>query len=193
MILNKREFLKLKAKELNNNLPKSEVWFWEQWDKLGMLCDKERRNKPFAGFIPDVICRDYRYIIEIDGSYHDRPDQIKRDEEKNKVFNSFGYRVFRLKPYNEKELLSLSVEIKAIRELGSKRKVRRTAESIQKRKDRFRPKKKPKKSKKAPKLLNLDFHKRSQAFAGTPRKRSDTGRHVDGWSNRKRFAFGRFA
>jgi len=55
------KFVKQKAKELNENLPRSEVWFHELWADFKVHGDEY--NAPFHKFIPDVLNRQYRYPI----------------------------------------------------------------------------------------------------------------------------------
>lgn len=93
----KKEFLKQRSIELNQNLPKSEVWFQELYQQY--KDENDLFNHPYHGKIPDVINKKYRYIIEIDGSIHDTIEQIIKDKEKNKIFISGKYCVFRIKAF----------------------------------------------------------------------------------------------
>ncbi len=49
----------------------------------------------FNRYIADLALPSARTIIEIDGLYHTHPHQFKKDENRDKVFNSFGFDVHR--------------------------------------------------------------------------------------------------
>ncbi len=90
--------LKRFAERLNINVPKSEQWFREIYEPYRDIHDQF--NLPFMGKIPDLINEYYKYIIEIDGSFHDLPKQIAKDIKKDKLFKSHGYEVIRVKAYD---------------------------------------------------------------------------------------------
>lgn len=48
------------------------------------------------------------YIIEIDGSFHELPKQIKKDIR----YRAMGYKVFRIKAYHNESALKIIKEIK---------------------------------------------------------------------------------
>jgi len=52
------------------------------------------------GFIPDVVNDRFKYIIEIDGSIHEKKFIQRRDQIKDRCFKRNGYKVYRLEPYN---------------------------------------------------------------------------------------------
>lgn len=90
--------LQMYANQLNENLPKSEVWFHEYYKdyihKFDLL------NSVFGTTIPDVINRMYKYVIEIDGTMHNTERQKLRDIEKNAYYKKQGYSVFRIIAYD---------------------------------------------------------------------------------------------
>ena len=55
------------------------------WEKLRKLsCGiKFRRQHPIADYIADFICLERKLIIEVDGKYHESPEQKAHDEIKN--------------------------------------------------------------------------------------------------------------
>ncbi|PZR22440.1 MAG: cytosine methyltransferase [Flavobacterium psychrophilum] len=76
----------LKAKELiqlgKNNRKEgtqSEILVWNclRNRKLGY---KFRRQHAVGGYIPDFVCIEKRLIVEIDGNYHNTPEQKEFDE-----------------------------------------------------------------------------------------------------------------
>ena len=90
--------LKLYSAQLNSNLPKSEIWFHELFKQYQIFTDK--RNQAFAGYIPDIINKEFKYIIEIDGSIHLEPQIIKKDKMKTKKYQSLGYEVIRIQAHD---------------------------------------------------------------------------------------------
>lgn len=104
------------AKNLRENLPKSEIWFWEEWDKAGMRDCADLSNEIVNGFIPDVVNRRFNYIIEIDGDIHNRSKVKRRDFYKNKVFEKNGYNVFRVEAFNYDHFGILCDQIDSIRD-----------------------------------------------------------------------------
>lgn len=89
-----------------------------------MKLKSDKSNVTFMGFIPDVINHRYRYIIEIDGSYHLKPEQAQRDKLKDDVFRRSGYKVFRLKAYSDACFQHLVQNVKRLRKSGKIRKGR---------------------------------------------------------------------
>ena len=48
-------------------------------------------------FFADFYSRKLKLIVEIDGGYHNTPEQIKKKEKRNKIFNIHGITVYRVK------------------------------------------------------------------------------------------------
>lgn len=84
------------AKRLRNTVTDSEKLLWEHLKekKLGV---KFRRQHPISFFIADFYCHEKKLIIELDGSIHDKPESIIKDEERTKALNNFGIKVIRFK------------------------------------------------------------------------------------------------
>ncbi len=86
------------ARRLRTHPPKSEQWFFSLYEKYAHLDDEF--NEVFNIYIPDISNRTYKYIIEVDGSYHLRPEQVVKDLKKNVYFTSRGYTVIRVLAYD---------------------------------------------------------------------------------------------
>lgn len=112
-ILNKVKF----AEKLRNNLPKSELWFWELWIRSGMMDPEDKSNEIVCGYIPDVFNKKFNYIIEIDGDIHSKRKVKNRDFIKNKVFTKSGYELFRINAYDYDHFGILCDKIQKIRDL----------------------------------------------------------------------------
>lgn len=101
--LGRPEFLETKAEELNNNLPKSEKWFLNKIEKEPIFSKFEfDQNVPlFNKFIYDLFSKKYRVAIEIDGSWHDKPEQKQRDLEKDRAILIKNFIIIRVKAYSQ--------------------------------------------------------------------------------------------
>ena len=86
------------AKNIEKNVPKSELWFREIYKPYHHFQDQY--NIVFASYVPDVINKYYKYIIEIDGSIHELDSVKEKDIKKTKCYNSLGYTVIRIKAFN---------------------------------------------------------------------------------------------
>lgn len=104
----RKALLDSRSVSLATDLPKSEAWFYRKYFKEHILRQftskrfQDQFNKPTCNwYIPDVSNKGYRYIIEIDGSFHDRADQKLKDAKKDYNFKKRGYKVIRIKAFDE--------------------------------------------------------------------------------------------
>lgn len=100
------------AKKLNENLPKSELWFDELF-KSHPHYSLFLKNQIVNKYIVDLLCIEKKIVIEIDGSYHDREDQIAKDFIKDLKLKKKGYIVIRVKAY---DMTSFASAIAALEE-----------------------------------------------------------------------------
>lgn len=99
--MKRHEKLKKYAEELEDNLPRSERWFRKLYNQH-FRSRHDHFNKPLnLKYIPDLVNFKYKYIIEIDGTIHDLEEVSKNDIKKDKYYQSKGFKVFRLKAYDE--------------------------------------------------------------------------------------------
>ncbi|HTE32798.1 MAG TPA: endonuclease domain-containing protein [Chryseolinea sp.] len=56
---------------------------------------KFRRQHPVADYIVDFFCLQCKLALEIDGGYHRDLEQIKYDNDRNRVLAEFGIRTIR--------------------------------------------------------------------------------------------------
>jgi hypothetical protein len=115
------------AINLEQNLPKSEIWFRSKYEKfrdsipiptnanthLGRRREygiTDHYNCPFHGFIPDVVNNKFKYIIEVDGPIHLLPEVIERDKAKQLLYEYHGYKVFRVIAFDEESFKSFKIE-----------------------------------------------------------------------------------
>jgi len=107
-----RNDLQKLACDLNASLPKSEKWFWDKWSSLGLVDQYDKQNYARFGFIADIINMKYKYVIEVDGSYHLREDQKRHDAIKDRIISSKGYLIVRVVAYDQQSFYSCVEKIK---------------------------------------------------------------------------------
>jgi len=56
---------------------------------------KFRRQHPIGDYIADFLCLKAKLVIEVDGGYHDKPQQQLEDQWRTEFLQSKGYRVIR--------------------------------------------------------------------------------------------------
>jgi len=91
----------------------AEQILWEHL-KTKKLGPKFRRQHIIDIFIVDFICLRKNLIIEVDGGYHNHPEQKDTDEMRTVMLNEFGYHVIRFT--NEEVIGSIETVIQKIEE-----------------------------------------------------------------------------
>lgn len=88
------ELLKQKAKEMRKNPTPAETAMWEMLraHKFGA---KFRRQHIVGDFIVDFVCRDAKLIVEVDGEYHNSPEQQEWEQNRTEYLKRRGYKVIR--------------------------------------------------------------------------------------------------
>ena len=83
-----------KARILRNNPTKTESNLWNNLHnrKLGV---KFRRQHPIYKYVADFYCHEKRLVVEIDGEYHSKKDQIEIDLHRTEDIEAFGIKVLR--------------------------------------------------------------------------------------------------
>ena len=82
------------AKRLRHNPTDAEKVLWE-YLKKDQLGQPFRKQHIIGEFIADFICLPARLIIEVDGGYHQLPDQQTDDETRTQWLKEQGFRVMR--------------------------------------------------------------------------------------------------
>ena len=54
-----------------------------------------RKQAPIGPYVADFLCRKVKLIVEVDGSHHDRPEQMAHDARRDAWLRSEGYTVVR--------------------------------------------------------------------------------------------------
>ncbi len=107
------ELLKDFAKNNRREMTESESVLWEALRKL--KCGYHfRRQHPIGDYIADFICLEKELVFEVDGGYHNEPQQQQNDQWRTEFMESKGYTVLRFK--NEEISNNLSEVIMRIKE-----------------------------------------------------------------------------
>ena len=67
-----------------------------------------RRQHPIGDYIADFVCLPIRLVIEVDGGYHNTPEQQTEDQWRTDFLESRGYRVLRI---NNEEVAADAKEV----------------------------------------------------------------------------------
>ena len=99
--------LKEHAKTMRNKPTEAEAALWEilRSKKLGT---KFRRQHVIGDFIVDFICLSKQLVIEVDGAYHNEPQQKEADDMREQILKDLGYEVLR---FTNEEVLGNTEEV----------------------------------------------------------------------------------
>jgi very-short-patch-repair endonuclease len=85
-----------RPRELRKRSTAAETTAWWLLRNRQVLGLKFRRQCPLGRFVVDFYCSEARLMIELDGSVHSWPCQIKKDRAKDGSLRSMGLRVLRV-------------------------------------------------------------------------------------------------
>ena len=81
------------ARENRKGMTDSEQWLWEH---LRTIPDfRFRRQHPIGDYIADFVCLRLNLIIEVDGAYHNEPQQQHEDELRSSFLREQGFIILR--------------------------------------------------------------------------------------------------
>jgi len=107
------------AKKLRDNQTEAELFLWSQLANLNYLKVRFKRQHPVLYFIADFYCHKAKLIIEVDGGYHDIPEQYQYDKEREHELEDLGLKVIRFT--NEQVLFNIENTLKEIEKEVKKR------------------------------------------------------------------------
>ena len=96
------EELKEKAESMRKNPTEAESAMWEMLRRKN-LDAKFRRQHIIGDYIVDFVCLDNQLVVEIDGGYHNDPEQKELDRQRTNYLQSKGFCVLR---FTKEEVLS---------------------------------------------------------------------------------------
>ena len=89
------KYLKNYRKELRGSLTNAEAYFWNQIKTKKLHNLKFRRQHSIKNYIVDYYCAQYQLIIELDGDYHNDPEQHDKDLRRDEELENMGFTVLR--------------------------------------------------------------------------------------------------
>ena len=114
------EQLKEKAEEMRKNPTEAESAMWEMLRGKN-LDAKFRRQHIIGDYIVDFVCLDKQLVVELDGGYHNAPEQKELDRQRTNFLQSKGFSVLR---FTNEEVLgntgeTLSIISNALKHLST--------------------------------------------------------------------------
>ncbi|PXV67425.1 leucyl-tRNA synthetase [Dysgonomonas alginatilytica] len=82
------------AKEMRSNPTEYESILWEALRNKG-IGYKFRRQHLIDQFIVDFVCLEKSVIVEVDGKYHNDPNQQELDNQRSEILRDLGYKIIR--------------------------------------------------------------------------------------------------
>ena len=108
------ELLKNFAKYNRRETTEGETVLWNALRKE-LKSYRFRRQHPIGDYIADFICLSERLVIEVDGGYHETPEQQYEDQLRTEFLQKRAFKVIRFK--NEEVIFDTKDTIKRIKEI----------------------------------------------------------------------------
>ncbi len=99
-----------KAKANRKNYTETEDVMWQAL-RNRKLDVKFRRQHPIDRFIADFVCLEHNLIVEIDGEYHNYPEQKELDDARSIILELSGFEIIRFTNIDVKNNLESVIEI----------------------------------------------------------------------------------
>ena len=100
------------SRNLRDNQTEAEIYLWENLGQLKYLNVRFKRQHPVLYFIADFYCHKAKLIIEVDGGYHNVPEQYLYDQNRDSELKELGLKVIRFT--NEQVLYHIDATLKII-------------------------------------------------------------------------------
>ncbi len=95
--------LKALARQLRNNLTRTEAMLWKHLQKEQLLGYDFDRQRPVDEYIVDFFCKELLLAIEIDGASHDHPDAYAADLQRQQRLETLGSCLLRFTDHDEQK------------------------------------------------------------------------------------------
>ena len=100
------------ARELRKNPTEAESFLWDHLHIIKGI--RFKRQHPILYFIADFYCHKAKLIVEVDGEYHNIPEQYLYDKNRDNELNELGLKVIRFT--NEQVLFEIENTLYVIEE-----------------------------------------------------------------------------
>ncbi len=84
-----------RARQLRKSMTDAETILWQQLRNRKLGGFKFRRQHPINHYIADFFCYECRLVVEVDGPYHNEPDQKAYDEARTMRLKELNISVIR--------------------------------------------------------------------------------------------------
>jgi very-short-patch-repair endonuclease len=84
-----------RAGDLRQNQTEAERLLWRRLRGRALAGFKFARQEPIGPYFADLVCRDERLIVEIDGATHSTDEERRRDARRAVFLADRGYRIAR--------------------------------------------------------------------------------------------------
>ena len=84
-----------RARDLRQNQTEAERLLWRRLRGRALGGFKFPRQEPIGPYFADLVCRDERLIVEIDGATHSTDEECRRDALRATFLAERGYRIAR--------------------------------------------------------------------------------------------------
>ena len=89
--------LKAVARQLRQNMTRSEILLWQRLKGKQMHGYDFDRQRPIDEYVVDFYCKQLRLAIEIDGSSHDSTEAQEQDSHRQARLETLGVRFLRFR------------------------------------------------------------------------------------------------
>ena len=113
------DILKGFARENRKGMTDAEQWIWEHLRTIPDI--RFRRQHPIGDYIVDFVCLKLNLIIEVDGAYHNEPQQQTEDAIRSEYLREHGFIILRFT--NEEVLYDTESVIQTINKQIQQRKL----------------------------------------------------------------------
>ncbi|MDD3080433.1 MAG: endonuclease domain-containing protein [Paludibacter sp.] len=100
------------ARRLRAHPTEAENFLWINLSRIKIEGVRFKRQHPVLYFIADFYCQKAKLIIEVDGGYHDIPEQYCYDRNRDRKLNDLGLKVIHFT--NDYVLNNIDVVLKRI-------------------------------------------------------------------------------
>jgi len=107
------------ARKNRREMTDAEKWIWEHLRTIPEI--RFRRQHPIGDYIVDFVCLKLNLIIEVDGAYHNEPQQQTEDAIRSEYLREHGFIILRFT--NEEVLYDTESVIQTINKQIQQRKL----------------------------------------------------------------------
>jgi very-short-patch-repair endonuclease len=85
-----------RAKSLRSTETTAEDKLWSNLRNRHLGGFKFLRQAPIAAYFVDFLCREEKFVVEVDGATHGDPDEIAADLVRSAAIEHLGFRIYRV-------------------------------------------------------------------------------------------------